>query len=183
MVTSSKFWFNILISFSFTLSTHLLDLNTARTIAVTLSMSLSSSSSSCPFPYVGNRALRSLSPSFSVLSTTTSFHPPFQPKLSSFFFSSLQISLGLPLLRLPSGIQVKAMFLFSLAFVLNTCPINFQHRRFICYVISSIFVLDFISSIDTLIGQYIFRMRRTHLWRKTLSLFLSLLIILHVLQP
>ena len=44
----------------------------------------SSSSSSCPFPSEGNRALRSLSPSFSVFRTTTSFCPAFEPKFASF---------------------------------------------------------------------------------------------------
>ena len=43
-----------------------------------------SSSSSCPFPSEGNRALRSLSPSFSVFLTTTSFCPAFEPKFASF---------------------------------------------------------------------------------------------------
>ena len=35
-------------------------------------------------PSEGNRALRSLSPSFSVFRTTTSFCPAFEPKFASF---------------------------------------------------------------------------------------------------
>ena len=41
------------------------------------------------------------------------------------------------LLPLPFEVQVKAMFVFSLALFLNTCPINSQRLRFICCVISS----------------------------------------------
>ena len=41
-------------------------------------------SSSCPFPSEGNRALRSLSPCFSIFRTTTGFCPDFEPKFTSF---------------------------------------------------------------------------------------------------
>ena len=39
----------------------------------------SSSSSSSPFPFEGNWAFGSVSPSFSVLRTTTGFRPSFEP--------------------------------------------------------------------------------------------------------
>ena len=42
------------------------------------------SSSSFPFPFEGNRALCSLSPSFSVFRTTTGFCPVLEPKFASF---------------------------------------------------------------------------------------------------
>ena len=45
------------------------------------------------------------------------------------------------------------LLVFSHALFLNTCPINFQRLHFICCVISSIFVLNFISSFDTFIDQ------------------------------
>ena len=62
-------------------------------------------------------------------------------------------SFGLPLLRLPSGVHVKAILVFSFALFLSTCPISFQRLRFICWVISSIFVLNLTSSLVTFIGQ------------------------------
>ena len=63
------------------------------------------------------------------------------------------VSFGLPLLRLPSGVHVKAILVFSFTLFLSTCPISFQRLRFICWVISSIFVLNLTSSFVTFIGQ------------------------------
>ena len=48
----------------------------------------------------------------------------------------IQVSLGLSLLRLPFGVQVKAIFMFPLALFLDPWPINFRRLRFIRCVIS-----------------------------------------------
>ena len=42
------------------------------------------------------------------------------------------VSLGLPLLSLPSGVHVKAILVFSFILFLSTCPISFHRLRFIC---------------------------------------------------
>ena len=61
-----------------------------------------------------------------------SVHPLNPSSPLSFSTVLLQVSLGRPLLRLPSGVQVKAILVLSVALFLNMCPINFQRLRFIC---------------------------------------------------
>ena len=61
------------------------------------------------FSVQGNRTSCSCSPSFSVLSTCTSKQPTFESKLSlSLSTVRLQVSLGLPLRRLLSGLHFSA---------------------------------------------------------------------------
>ena len=60
-----------------------------------------------------------------------SVHPLNPSSPLSFSTVLLHVSLGLPLLRFPSGVQVRAILGFSFAFILSICPIIFQRLRFI----------------------------------------------------
>ena len=55
-----------------------------------------------------------------------SVHPLNPSSPLSFSTVLLHVSLGLPLLRFPSGVQVRAILGFSFAFILSICPIIFQ---------------------------------------------------------
>ena len=67
-----------------------------------------------------------------------------EPKFTSLSLSTVlcHVSFSLPLLCLPSGVHVRAILVFSFTLFLSTCPISFQRLRYICCVISSIFVLN-----------------------------------------
>ena len=68
--------------------------------------------------HLGNSTLHPCMPSFSVLSTCTSIQSAFESKLPfSTYTVCLQVSLGLPLQRLPSGVHVCATFGCSFAWI------------------------------------------------------------------
>ena len=105
-----------------------------------------------PFP------LREIGPCVLSLQASRSFAQlpasvqPLNPSSPRSLFTVLRhVSFGLPLLRLPSGVHVKAILVFSFTRSLSTCPISFQRLRFICWVISSIFVLNLKDLVQLLI--------------------------------
>ena len=58
---------------------------------------------------------------------------PLNPSSPSSLSTILRhVSFGLPLLRLHSGVHVKAILVFSFTLFLSTCPISFLRLRFIC---------------------------------------------------
>ena len=72
-----------------------------------------------------------------------------------------QVTLGLPLLRRPSGVQWRAVFTIESGSLLKTCPIHFHLLLVIMVVMSSCLHFRRRSALEILSGQKIRR-----IWRK-----------------
>ena len=95
----------------------------------------------------------------------------------------LHVVLGLPLFRLPSGVQCNAVLVIELLSFLITCPSHFHLLLVSIVAMSSRWHLRSRSSLLIFLGQKILRMKRRHFVWKVDSFFRSSSVILQHSDP
>ena len=118
--------------------------------------------------------------SCALLPTSDQFHPCC---VISFSTSLRHVFLGLPTLRWPRGLHLRACFAMQSSDFLNVCPIQFHLFLLIIHSTDSVFALLHKSSFCTFSHHRIFKILRSPLFMNTWTLLCSALVYFHVSDP